>query len=179
MGKILGMGHHRDMVAHNMASLRLISPCTILFKMAGKKGCMANGGVLCVFGINDIYYPVCGRVAALGVFQVKRVLSLRGVAEAISMEKYYYIYIMTNKNNKVLYTGVTSDLKRRVYEHKEKLIEGFTKRYNITKLSYYEIYRDAEKAILREKQIKGGSRAKKEMLVNGFNPEWRDLYTEL
>ncbi len=95
------------------------------------------------------------------------------------MEKYYYIYIMTNKNNKVLYTGVTSDLKRRVYEHKEKLIEGFTKRYNITKLSYYEIYRDAEKAILREKQIKGGSRAKKEMLVNGFNPEWRDLYTEL
>ncbi|MDI6727817.1 MAG: GIY-YIG nuclease family protein [Thermodesulfovibrionales bacterium] len=95
------------------------------------------------------------------------------------MEKYYYIYIMTNKNNKVLYTGVTSDLKRRVYEHKEKLIEGFTKRYNITKLIYYEIYRDAEKAILREKQIKGGSRAKKEMLVNGFNPEWRDLYTEL
>jgi putative endonuclease len=86
---------------------------------------------------------------------------------------------MTNKNNKVLYTGVTSDLKRRVYEHKEKLIEGFTKRYNITKLIYYEIYRDAEKAILREKQIKGGSRAKKEMLVNGFNPEWRDLYTEL
>ena len=104
---------------------------------------------------------------------------MRGVAEAISMEKYYYIYIMTNKNNKVLYTGVTSDLKRRVYEHKEKLIEGFTKRYNITKLIYYEIYRDAEKAILREKQIKGGSRAKKEMLVNGFNPEWRDLYTEL
>ena len=86
---------------------------------------------------------------------------------------------MTNKNNKVLYTGVTSDLKRRVYEHKEKLIEGFTKRYNTTKLVYYEIYRDAEKAILREKQIKGGSRAKKEILVNGFNSEWRDLYTEL
>lgn len=95
------------------------------------------------------------------------------------MEKYYYVYIMTNKNNKVLYTGVTNDIKRRVYEHKEKSIEGFTKRYNITKLVYYEICRDAETAILREKQIKGGSRAKKEMLVNGFNPEWRDLYTEL
>ena len=86
---------------------------------------------------------------------------------------------MTNKNSKVLYTGVTNDLKRRCYEHKEKSIEGFTKRYNITKLVYYEIYRDAEKAILREKQIKGGSRAKKEILVNGFNSEWRDLYTEL
>ena len=68
---------------------------------------------------------------------------------------------MTNKHNKVLYTGITSDLKRRVYEHKEKLIPGFTKQYNVSKLVYYEIYQDPENAILREKQIKSGSRQKK------------------
>jgi putative endonuclease len=72
---------------------------------------------------------------------------------------------MTNKHNTALYTGVTSDLKRRVYEHKEKLVEGFTKKYNINKLVYYEVFRDANGAILREKQIKGGSRAKKIELI--------------
>jgi len=66
-------------------------------------------------------------------------VSLRGEAEAISMESQYYIYIMTNKNNTVIYMGITNDLKRRVYEHKEKFVEGFTKKYNITKLVYYEI----------------------------------------
>jgi putative endonuclease len=95
------------------------------------------------------------------------------------MERQYYIYIVTNKSNSVLYTGVTNDLKRRVYEHRQKLVEGFTKKYNITKLVYYEIFEDAENAILREKQIKGGSRKKKVELVNGTNPEWRDLYDEL
>ena len=95
------------------------------------------------------------------------------------MEKNYYVYIMTNKNNAVLYTGITNDLKRRVYEHREKLAEGFTKRYNITKLVHYEICRDVTSAILREKQIKGGSRAKKVELVNRMNSEWRDLYYEL
>lgn len=86
---------------------------------------------------------------------------------------------MTNKHNTVLYTGITNDLKRRSYEHREKLVEGFTKKYNLTKLVYYEIFRDANSAILREKQIKGGSRAKKLNLIVGLNPEWKDLYDEL
>ena len=95
------------------------------------------------------------------------------------MDRQYYIYIMTNERNTVIYTGVTNDLKRRVYEHKEKQDEGFTKKYNITKLVYYEIFEDVENAILREKQIKGGSRQKKLELVNSMNEEWRDLYEEL
>ncbi|MBI4653489.1 MAG: GIY-YIG nuclease family protein [Nitrospirae bacterium] len=95
------------------------------------------------------------------------------------MERYYYIYIMTNKSNTVLYTGITNDLKRRTYEHKEKLVEGFTKKYNITKLVYYEIFKDVELAILKEKKIKGGSRAKKIKLIKEMNPKWRDLYDEL
>ncbi len=95
------------------------------------------------------------------------------------MSKQYYVYIMTNKYNKVLYTGVTSDLKRRVYEHKEKLIDGFTKKYNITKLVYCEIFENVYEAIDREKQIKAGSRQKKIDLVNNINKEWQDLYDEL
>jgi putative endonuclease len=95
------------------------------------------------------------------------------------MERQYYIYIMTNKVNTVLYTGVTNDLKRRCFEHREKLVEGFTSKYNITKLVYYEIFQDAENAITREKQIKGGSRAKKVGLVNKMNPDWKDLYDEI
>ena len=95
------------------------------------------------------------------------------------MDRQYYIYIMTNKRNTVLYTGVTNDLKRRVYEHREKLAEGFTKKYNITKLVYYEVFNDIEHAILREKQIKGGSRRKKIELIRSMNKEWWDLYEEL
>jgi len=91
----------------------------------------------------------------------------------------YYVYIMTNKNNRVLYTGVTNDLKRRVYEHKEKFVSGFTGKYNVTKLVYYEILEDPENAILREKQIKAGSRQKKIDLIEGFNKEWNDLYNGL
>jgi len=86
---------------------------------------------------------------------------------------------MTNSTNTVLYTGVTNDLKKRVYEHKEKLANGFTKKYNITKLIYYEVFVDIENAILREKQLKAGSRQNKIQLVNGMNKEWRDLYEEL
>lgn len=85
---------------------------------------------------------------------------------------------MTNNYNTVLYTGVTNDLQRRVYEHKSKLLEGFTKKYNITKLVYYEIFEDANAAISREKQIKAGSRQKKIDLVNSVNQEWKDLYEE-
>lgn len=89
------------------------------------------------------------------------------------------MYIMTNWKNTVLYTGVTNDLVRRVYEHKEKLVEGFTKRYNLTKLVYYEVAANAEAAILREKQMKAGSRQKKVELVEELNKTWADLYTEL
>ena len=91
----------------------------------------------------------------------------------------YYVYIMTNKYNNVLCTGITNDLKRRVYEHKEKLINGFTKKYNITKLVYYEVFEDPENAILREKQIKAGSRQKKIDLINSINRKWLNLYKEL
>ena len=74
------------------------------------------------------------------------------------MSKHFYVYIMTNKDNSVLYTGVTNDLIRRVYEHKEKLIKGFTKKYNVTKLVYYELFENSYDSITREKQIKAGSR---------------------
>ena len=95
------------------------------------------------------------------------------------MKRQYYIYIMTNSTNNVIYAGVTNNLKRRVYEHKQKLIKGFTKKYGISKLVYYEVFEDIENAILREKQVKGGSRKKKIDLVNVMNKEWRDLYEEL
>ena len=90
-----------------------------------------------------------------------------------------YVYILTNKCNRVLYTGVTSNLIRRIYEHREKLNEGFTKRYNVYKLVYYEIFTDIYMAIAREKQIKAGSRAKKLELINRFNHDWRDLYQDI
>jgi len=113
-------------------------------------------------------------------------LSLRGAEgdEAIScimswVSKQYYVYIMTNVRNTVLYVGVTNDLIRRIYEHKKKLVNGFTKKYNIVKLVYYEVLEDVENAILREKQIKAGSRQKKVRLINSANKEWRDLYHEL
>jgi putative endonuclease len=96
-----------------------------------------------------------------------------------SMDKHYYVYIMTNKYNTVLYIGVTNDLKRRVYEHKSKMGGGFTSKCNITKLVYYEVCDDAYSAIVREKQIKGGSRRKKIDLINGINSKWKDLYEEL
>ena len=85
------------------------------------------------------------------------------------MIKQFYVYIMTNKNNRVLYTGITNDLKKRVYEHREKFVNGFTKKYNVSKLVYYEIFEDPENAILREKKIKAGSRQKKIDLINSMN----------
>ena len=89
--------------------------------------------------------------------------------------KYYYVYFLTNWNNKVLYIGMTNNLKRRVYQHKEKQIDGFTKKYNVTKLVYYEVYEDALAAIAREKQLKKWRRSKKNNLVNKMNPGWKDL----
>ena len=95
------------------------------------------------------------------------------------MDKQFYVYILTNKYNTILYTGVTNNLKRRVYEHKNKLVEGFTKKYNINKLVYYEVFEDAYNAISREKQLKAGSRKKKLDLINKINKEWKDLYEEI
>ena len=95
------------------------------------------------------------------------------------VNKQYYVYIMTNRGNNVLYVGVTRDLIKRVYEHKEKLADGFTKKYNIVKLVYYEVFEDIENAILREKQIKAGSRQKKINLIDSTNREWHDLYDTL
>lgn len=86
---------------------------------------------------------------------------------------------MTNKNNAVLYIGVTNNLIRRVFEHKEKQNAGFTKKYNINKLVYYEIFNESLNSIEREKQIKAGSRKKKVDLINSNNPECKDLYQDL
>lgn len=91
----------------------------------------------------------------------------------------YYVYIMTNKSNNVLYTGVTNNLKRRVYEHRAKLAGGFTKKYNVNKLVYYDIFEDPENAILWKKRIKAGSRKKKIDMINTMNKEWKDLYKEI
>ncbi len=93
--------------------------------------------------------------------------------------KKYYVYIMTNKYHTVLYTGVTDDLLRRVSEHRTKVGSGFTSRYNVNKLVYFEAFEDVNAAITREKQIKGGSRQKKVDLINTMNSEWRDLYDDL
>ena len=90
----------------------------------------------------------------------------------------YYVYILTNKNNKVLYIGVTNNLERRLYEHKEKLVEGFTKKYNVNKLVYYETTSDIKAAIEREKVLKKWSRKKKEWLISLKNPLWNDLNLE-
>jgi len=88
--------------------------------------------------------------------------------------KEYYVYILSNKSGN-LYTGVTNDLEQRVYQHKNKLIKGFTEKYNITQLVYYESTDDVTAAIAREKQIKGMLRTKKNELIRSFNPEWQDL----
>ncbi|MBI3586259.1 MAG: GIY-YIG nuclease family protein [Ignavibacteriales bacterium] len=91
--------------------------------------------------------------------------------------KQYYIYIMTNKS-RTLYTGFTNNPERRVYEHKHKINSGFTSKYNITKLVYYEVAFDADARIAREKQIKGWLRVKKVALVESVNPEWNDLASD-
>jgi len=94
-------------------------------------------------------------------------------------EKTYYVYLLTNKSNKVIYTGVTNNLERRLYEHTNKLVEGFTKKYNVHKLVYFEETSDIQAALEREKQIKGWVRIKKNNLIETMNPDWRDLCGEL
>ncbi len=89
------------------------------------------------------------------------------------------VYILSNKTNTALYTGVTHNLIRRTFQHKEKLTPGFTRRYNIEKLVYYEFFADIRDAIAREKQIKAGSRKKKIALVESMNPEWKDMFDDI
>ncbi len=87
----------------------------------------------------------------------------------------YYVYLLTNWNNKVMYLGVTNNLERRLYEHKNKLASGFTEKYNVNKLVYFEETQDVTAAIAREKEIKKWRREKKNQLVNRMNPNWKDL----
>lgn len=90
-----------------------------------------------------------------------------------------YVYFVANSHNNVLYVGVTSDLIGRIYQHKNKLVKGFTQKYNVDRLVYYEVSGNILAAIEREKQIKGWSRKKKNDLVDAFNPEWKDLYPSI
>ena len=87
--------------------------------------------------------------------------------------------MLTNKNNKVLYTGITNNLERRIYQHKNKLVKGFTERYNVNKLVYFDYTQDVNAAITKEKQIKGWTRKKKNELIESMNPDWEDLYEKL
>lgn len=93
------------------------------------------------------------------------------------MSRNYFIYIVSNKRKTVFYTGITNDLKRRVYEHKNKLVDGFTKKYNVTELVYYEIFEDPISAIVREKQLKDYRREKKVTLIRKMNPLLKDLFS--
>lgn len=92
-------------------------------------------------------------------------------------KRQYYVYILANKSG-TLYTGMTNDLKERIHQHKNKIVEGFTKKYNIDRLLYYETFSDVYSAIAREKMIKGWVRKKKLELINSINPEWNDLSDE-
>ena len=94
-------------------------------------------------------------------------------------DRTYYVYILTNQNNKVMYVGMTNNLKRRIYEHKNKLVDGFSKKYNLNKLVYFESSSQIEPILNREKEIKKWRREKKNNLVESMNPEWKDLSIEL
>jgi len=93
--------------------------------------------------------------------------------------RYYSVYILTNFHNSVLYIGITNNLIRRTYEHKNKLQVGFSSKYNLNKLVYYEFFETPDEAIKREKALKNLVRRKKDVLINKFNPEWKDLYNDL
>jgi putative endonuclease len=95
------------------------------------------------------------------------------------MKKQFYVYILASKRNGTLYTGVTSDLTQRVWQHKHHMVEGFTKKYRVKKLVYYEVHDNAESAITREKQIKKWRRKWKLRLIEENNPQWTDLYDEI
>ncbi len=96
-----------------------------------------------------------------------------------SYEMEYYVYILASRNNSTIYIGVTNDLVRRIYEHKNNVVKGFTQKYNVHKLVYFEQTENIETAIIREKQLKNYSRVRKEELINSINPNWEDLYTSI
>lgn len=95
------------------------------------------------------------------------------------MQKQGFVYILFSKPNGTLYVGVTSDLVKRIYEHKQKIAKGFTQKYNVDRLGYYEICESMESAIMREKQLKAGKRQTKIDLIQKQNPQWKDLYETL
>ena len=95
------------------------------------------------------------------------------------MQKQGFVYILFSKPNGILYVGVTSDLVKRIYEHKQKIAKGFTQKYNVDKLGYYEVCENMESAIMREKQLKAGKRQTKIDLIQKQNPQWEDLYETL
>ena len=97
----------------------------------------------------------------------------------ISVDKQFYVYILASKRNGTLYTGMTSNLIQRVWQHKNNIIEGFTQKYNVKTLVFYEVHDNAESAITREKQIKKWRRAWKLQLIEKMNPHWKDLYKEI
>jgi len=97
----------------------------------------------------------------------------------LEMVKQFYVYILASKRNGTVYAGVTSDLVKRVWEHKNKLVEGFTEKYGVDKLVFYEVHTDVENAIRREKQIKKWNRSWKLRLIEEKNPEWKDLFDEI
>jgi putative endonuclease len=109
--------------------------------------------------------------------EVNRITSgrLNTTSNLVLKENHYYVYLLINWNHRVMYVGFTNDLKRRVYEHQKKLVKGFTEKYNINKLVYFEETRDVAVAIAREKEIKKWRREKKNKLVFGINPSWSDL----
>ena len=102
-----------------------------------------------------------------------------GIQKCMLTMKQYFVYILASKRNGTLYIGVTSDIVKRIYEHKNNLVEGFTSQYNVHMLVYYEIYEDVTAAIAREKQLKKWKRAWKTKLIERDNPEWTDLYDEM
>lgn len=95
------------------------------------------------------------------------------------MNKNFYVYILANKINDVIYTGITSDLVKRIWEHKNKVVEGFTEKYNVDRLVYFEVHNNAEAAIKREKNIKDWKRDWKGQLIEKENPKWEDLYERI
>ncbi len=105
-------------------------------------------------------------------------ISLNGLPKNQWGDYMYYVYIMANWNNSVIYTGMTNNLERRVYEHKNGLVEGFTSKYNVNKLVYFDFVEEALPAIEREKEIKGWRRLKKNDLIESMNPDWKDLSLE-
>jgi putative endonuclease len=109
-----------------------------------------------------------------GCASTQTVISTEG-RNLVPREHRYFVYLLTSKDNKVMYVGVTNDIKRRLYEHKNKMVKGFTEKYNVNRLVYYEETSDVLAAMAREKEIKRWRREKKDALVVAVNPEWKDL----